>query len=186
MGKKRSIEHDILGIEFISAINSRRKGKTNEVAVAKFFSTWTGSKFASVPSSGGLRWKDAGDTLGDITCTDRKFFFPFVVEAKFYKSLGIQRSKKLRVNSIIYGFWDQVTRDVARSQDKKYKLLVVRENGMKAGQFYIIVDKSLEIVLRYKVTWLFVGIANDGSKLYGFCNDDLLHVNYNEFVGILK
>lgn len=114
------------------SINSREKGCKNELVLSKVLEKWTGQQFSRTPSSGGLRWFDAPDVVGDVVCCNRKFYFPFAVETKHYKSVFV--TGKLRENSLIYTFWAQAERDAIRAN--KHPLLFVRSNKMPVGEYY--------------------------------------------------
>jgi hypothetical protein len=59
--------------------NSRAKGNSFELQVAKAFSQHFGCKFRRTPLSGG--WSEKAETKGDIVCVDRDDF-PYCVECK--------------------------------------------------------------------------------------------------------
>jgi len=124
-------------------INSKVKGNRNELEVTKLLQDWTGHEFTRVPMSGGLRWKNRMDICGDVINVDPSFKFPFSVEAKSYKNLGLPHNDNtLRSNSIIYSFFDQCERDAEASG--KVPLLIVRENKMPKNQHYIFLDFNFE------------------------------------------
>jgi hypothetical protein len=129
-------------------INSKVKGNRNELAVTKLLSDWTGHEFTRVPRSGGLRWKNRMDICGDVINVDQTFHFPFSVEAKSYKNLGLpdKYPHELRKNSIIYTFFDQCKKD-AEAVDK-IPLLIVRENQMPKDQHYIFLALSLDQLMK--------------------------------------
>ena len=88
-------------------INSKIKGNRSELVVTKLLTEWTGHEFVRVPQSGGLRWKDRSDICGDVINNDRDFDFPFSIEAKSYKNVGLasEMPQELRKNSVIYTFF---------------------------------------------------------------------------------
>lgn len=125
------------------AVNSRRKGKNGERAVAKLLTDWTGSKFASTPASGGLRWQKA-NVAGDVVCTEEGVYFPFCIEVKFHKEINFSHLLyKLRITKAnpngenkIDEFWAQATRDAKKAN--KIPLLFMRYNSMPADFFFIV------------------------------------------------
>lgn len=125
-------------------INSKVKGNRSELVVAKLLSDWTGHEFVRVPMSGGLRWKSREDICGDVINVDKKTFdFPFSVEAKSYKNLGLAvlMPSNLRKNSIVYNFFEQCKRDAEAAG--KIPFLIVRQNGMQKDQYYIFLSMNL-------------------------------------------
>jgi hypothetical protein len=121
-------------------INSKVKGNRNELVVSKLLSEWTGHEFTRVPRSGGLRWSIRADICGDTINVDRDFNFPFSVETKFVKSLGLptEDHHELRKNSVIYTFFEQCRIDAIAA--KKHPFLIVRQNGMPTGNYYVFLD----------------------------------------------
>jgi len=129
-------------------INSKVKGNRNELEVTKLLQAWTGHEFTRVPMSGGLRWKNRMDICGDVINVDPTFSFPFSVEAKSYKNLGLpnEPGRVLRSNSIIYTFFDQCSRDAMASN--KIPFLIVRENQMPKNQHYIFIRLTFDQIMR--------------------------------------
>jgi hypothetical protein len=123
-------------------INSKVKGNRNELEVSKLFTNWTGHEFVRVPMSGGIRWKQRTDVCGDIINNDPAFHFPFSVEAKSYRRLGIPAiNHALRKNSIIYTFFAQCEKDA--KDVNKIPFLIARENGMPKDLHYIFLKLDL-------------------------------------------
>jgi hypothetical protein len=129
-------------------INSKVKGNRNELEVTKLLQTWTGHEFTRVPMSGGLRWKNRMDICGDVINVDPTFHFPFSIEAKSYKNLGLphNNSHTIRSNSIIYTFFNQCKRDAVAS--KKTPFLIVRENQMPKDQHYIFLELTFDQMMK--------------------------------------
>lgn len=178
MAKKNTfnIGHDLFGgYRANTGINSKAKGDNNERAVCKWLHKWTGSKFARVPSSGGLRWANAAKTCGDVICEDDDFYFPFSVETKHYKNLTVK--EQLRSNSLVYRFWKQAVTDSLRSATKMHPLLLLRKNGMKAGEYYFgVSDELAEGITSPLIAY------GGGIKL--FMSSDILE--YDEYSYICK
>lgn len=130
------VAEDLFGGKSSQKINSKRKGDRNELNVSHIITEWTGHEFERVPRSGGLHWKNRGDVCGDVINTDREFHFPYSIETKFYKNLGLKQSAPyIRVNSVIYRFMRQCTQDAISAGKKPF--LMVRENGMDKDLYYI-------------------------------------------------
>lgn len=183
----RTIANDVLGTTERTTINQRRKGAENEVALSKWFAAWTGNEFARVPRSGGMRWKNNVDTVGDVVCTDRDFNFPFVIETKFYQTLCLKED--LGKRNKIYKFWAQVTRDNLRINNVKHRMLVVRVNGMPKDEWYIFVDCKLAVLFNSirEVYPLFSGLATEKEFIYGYASKDIKQfVNYKTLAEALK
>jgi hypothetical protein len=148
-GKMEPIDTELFGVVHrAKKINSKVKGNRNELEVTKLLSDWTGHEFTRVPMSGGLRWKNRMDICGDVINVDPGFSFPFSVEAKSYKNLGLPvgLGRTLRSNSIIYRFFDQCSSDAKASN--KIPLLIVRENQMPKNQHYIFIGLTFDQIMR--------------------------------------
>jgi hypothetical protein len=129
-------------------INSKVKGNRNELAVCKILTEWTGHEFVRVPMSGGLRWKNRMDICGDVINVDPTFNFPFSVETKAVANLGIQNKNILRENSVIYTYFDQCHRDADAAGKRPF--LMVRQNNMSKGSYYIFLSLSIEMLMKIK------------------------------------
>lgn len=117
-------------------INSKLKGDRNELNVTHILQEWTGHEFARVPRSGGLHWKERVDICGDVINVDHNFYFPYSVETKFYKNLGLKQSAPyIRSNSVVYRFMNKCKNDAIAA--KKMPFLMLRENGMEKDLYYI-------------------------------------------------
>ena len=129
-------------------INSKVKGNRSELVVTKLLTEWTGKEFVRVPMSGGLRWKNRMDICGDVINVDPTFDFPFSVEAKSYKNVGLasEMPQELRKNSVIYTFFEQCQRDAKATS--KIPFLIVRQNGMPTGQYYIFLHLTLMQIMK--------------------------------------
>jgi len=127
------------------AVNSRKKGAKAERKVADLFSEWAGRKFHRVPASGGLRWKNRSDTIGDITCGEERHFFPFVIEVKTRKEINFEHLLYLD-NSEILKFWEQAQDESKRA--KKPSLLFMRYNGMPKDIWFIAMSPDIWRICR--------------------------------------
>jgi hypothetical protein len=147
--KMEPIDTELFGVVHIAKkINSKVKGNRNELEVTKILTDWTGHEFTRVPMSGGLRWKNRMDICGDVINVDPTFHFPFSVEAKSYKNVGLasEMPGDLRKNSVIYTFFEQCKRDAGAVN--KIPMLIVRQNGMASGQFYVFLSLTLLQIMK--------------------------------------
>lgn len=168
--------HDALGLpERKKGINSRNKGCLNERNLCKVLEAWTGQEFARTPASGGLRWFNAPDVIGDVICCNREFYFPFAVETKHYKIVTVE--SVLRQNSKVYTFWEQAERDGERA--KKVPLLFLRENNMPSGSYYLFVNDAFAYYLfkHLNLKSVFLGVG-----IQGFMSTDFLKLSYSNIV----
>lgn len=143
------IDEELFGITHRKQkINSKVKGNRSELVVTKLLTEWTGHEFVRVPQSGGLRWANRADVCGDVINNDHNFDFPFSIEAKSYKNVGLasEMPSELRKNSIIYTFFEQCKRDAKAAG--KIPLLIVRQNGMPTGQYYIFLHMTLMQIMK--------------------------------------
>jgi hypothetical protein len=169
----------------IQRINSKVKGNKNELNVTHLLQAWTGHEFVRVPMSGGLRWKERGDICGDVINVDRDFDFPYSVETKHYKSLGLKKTAPyIRINSVVYRFMEQCKTDAIAA--KKKPVLMLRENGMAKDLYYIFLPMNfMEHIewMRYTVAQ-FMGVNQD---IIGFRSDVFFkNINYELFKQIYK
>lgn len=136
----RSIETDIFGLPIQEGgINSKAKGDKNELVTAVFLLRWTGEKFARVPRSGGLRWKNSKRVCGDLVCENDDFEFAFSIETKHLKKLSLRG--RFGARSAVITIWEQCLYDAERSG--RAPMLLLRENGMPKGQYVVYVDAQL-------------------------------------------
>lgn len=142
-------------------INSKAKGNRAELQAAKFMHKWTGIVFARTPGSGALRWVNMSAICGDLTIQDQSINFPFTIEVKHYKSVDISLKRK---NSKVFTFWKQAKTDAERAG--KIPMLLVRTNGMPAGEFIVYVKEVIMLVPNIKMI--------KGGGLVGFNSTELL------------
>ena len=163
-----------------SKINSKRKGNANELTLSHLLTSWTGHEFVRVPMSGGLRWKNRMDICGDIiNVEDKTFDFPYNIETKFYKNLGLKKSRPyLRTNSVVYKFMKQATDDAIAA--KKRPILFIRENGMPKESYYVFLPYSvwLHVFLVDRMVIQYLGFNQD---IIGVSSEDFFKLDYEEF-----
>lgn len=123
-------------------VNSKKKGSKNERKIAQLFSQWTGYEFTRTPGSGGLRWQNRGDVIGDLVCTDDTHArrFPFSIECKVRNKVDFSHLI-LTVNSDIIQFWEQSKQDAKRGS--KLPLVVFRYDHMASGLYFVLIDQRL-------------------------------------------
>jgi hypothetical protein len=181
-----NVAEDLFDIKLTNnRINSKLKGNRNELNVTHLLQEWTGHEFVRVPMSGGLRWKERGDICGDVINVDREFDFPYSVETKFYKNLGLKKTAPfIRTNSVIYRFMIQCKNDAVAAKKKPF--LMVRENGMPKDLYYIF----FPMVLIEHIEWMrytaaqFMGWNLD---IIGFKSDIFFRdISYELFKQIYK
>jgi hypothetical protein len=160
----KQIDEELFGVVHRKQkINSKVKGNRNELAVAKLLTDWTGHEFVRVPMSGGLRWANRVNICGDLISADPTFYFPFSVETKHVKNVGIIPYKcTLRINSIIYTYFAQCQRDAAAVN--KHPFLIIRQNGMQIDCYYIFLN--LTFIQTMKI-YNYITPKYEG-KLFGF------------------
>ena len=92
--------------------SSKQKGNRNENAVAQALSDWWGAPFKRTPNSGGLRWKGASFTYGDILPPES---FPAVVECKHYENVDLDEMIRCAPTPHnILGWWKETSDDAYR------------------------------------------------------------------------
>lgn len=180
----KSIEEDLFGGRKKQPINQKQKGNRNELVVAKLLSEWTGSEFTRVPMSGGLRWKNAVNICGDVVSTDPSFDFPFSVETKHIKYLGIDwkdlnQGYQLRKNSVLYRYFEQASRDAERAGKKP--LLIIRQNDMPEKEYFLI----FRLEGLFSAVMLNSGGATQilfGDNIAGFLFSEIKNIEFKQFI----
>jgi len=171
--------------------NSKKKGNKGERDLCKWWTLWTGLEFSRVPASGGLRWRSAHATSGDIICTERPHDrrFQFTIESKNYKDINFEHlilgNKKVK----ILEFWDQTLEDAKRSD--KIPILFMRYNGMSKGMYFTIMSRALFDIIKAKqaITDSGFDFAFFEVLKYNFVimnSNDLLPINYMDLHKTLK
>ncbi len=123
-------------------INSKKKGSKFERTIAKAFTKWTGYEFSRSPQSGALRWKSTEHIASDVVCTDPKYErkWNFIIECKSYKDIRFEQTLLENKTAKVLKFWNQAKEDAARA--KKLPILIMRYNGMPAGEAFFMVDQA--------------------------------------------
>jgi hypothetical protein len=165
------------------SINSKVKGNNNELILAKALTSYTGLEFVRVPQSGGLRWENSVQVIGDLIVTDPNAFFPFAIETKHLKSLALQKSGLLRTKSKIYGLFEQAERDGQRAN--KIPSLWVRENGMQAGTWWVFIPTPIYFKLK-DLLINYVGVLQYGEGIIGINSKELFAVSWEQLVTLLS
>lgn len=186
---ERRVEHDIFGTApRPKGINQKQKGNLNERVAAKFLSEWTGAKFNRTPSSGGMHLKNQL-FCGDLVCITEDFWMPFVVETKHLKTFHV--TYQLRANSKVFTVFAQAKRDADRIG--KRPLCLIRSNGMKAGDYVLILPSDIcarlhrHAALKGIVALIGEGESMwDGTELRGWLASDLRKAySWRKFVSLL-
>lgn len=184
------IEEELFGIKkHTQAINSKLKGNRNELNLTKVLQKWTGHEFARVPRSGGLRWKNRADVCGDvINVEDTVFDFPFSVETKHVKSLGIALNypNVFRLNSVVFRYFRQCQRDA--DAVGKIPVLIVRSNGMKANTYYVVLNLQTHQLNGLPVRHTIGGMCwEDKYCIFAYDSESFFErVDYETFKSIMK
>lgn len=92
-------------------INSKAKGSSYELKVAKILSQWWGEEFHRTPMSGGLHWKADNRVAGDIV-TPPDSLFPFSVECKKREEFTFEQI--LKGTGDVEKWWKQCIGDCKR------------------------------------------------------------------------
>lgn len=126
--------------------NSRTKGAANERSLCKALEEWTGQAFARIPSSGGLRWKDGQNIVGDLVCVDPNFVFPFSVETKHYANVTcVVKNRFLSPTCTMYKIWMQACRDAER--ESKIPICFIKTNKQRGWTVYLSKEAALKLKL---------------------------------------
>lgn len=154
--------------------NSRTKGAANERSLCKVLEEWTGQAFARIPSSGGLRWKEGQNIVGDLVCVDPNFVFPFSVETKHYANVTcVVKKGFLSPTCTMYKIWMQACRDAER--EDKIPICFIKTNKQKGWTVYLSKDDALLLglvrakadLLRFADNIYYISDPNYAGYVYG-------------------
>lgn len=124
-------------------INSKAKGSSYELKIAKALGAWYGEDFNRVPASGGLRWGDDNRVAGDIA-TPVDSNFPFTVECKKREKWDLEQV--LKGTGDVESWWLQSTSDSIRVNTRP--LLIFSKNF--APDFLMITLEDFDEILHKK------------------------------------
>jgi len=164
---QRSIDTDIFGLP-----TERNTINSNERNACKSIADWVGVKFTRVPQSGAIRRVNVEGVVADIIpdTLDPNFRWDYIVETKALKTITI-KSSILPSNAKLFTIWNQCAADSKRAV--KIPIALLRENNMKAGEYYLILEASLGGgLLALAVPPLFSG-SNHTHSLIGFLFSDV-------------
>lgn len=166
-------------------VNSKNKGDCNEREAARALTEWTGYEFVRIPLSGGLGWDNRVNVCGDLISTDPEFDFPFSVETKHYRSLGLKKGVHLlRSNSVVFTFMAQCKRDAETAG--KNPFLMLRENGMKQGTWYIFLPVNFSQQLTFN-NYLAIRFMDKDGTIAGFPSESFFkNINFETLKWIYK
>ena len=159
------MKEDLFGGGYVQPINQKQKGNKNELHVCKILTRWTGSEFARIPQSGGLRWQNVMNICGDVLSTDPSFDFPYVIETKDLSKLHI--TFELRKNSLIYTIWEQVKRDSLRAS--RLPILMLRKTGDRPRDKYTIYLETVPGIMTLMID-NHVHICSVADEIFGVKN----------------
>lgn len=156
---------------------SKRKGSSNENALAKLFSSWWGTgEWARTPSSGGwstANVREAFRTCGDIITT--AIDFKYCVEAK--KAEGWCLEQLLTApKSSLFQWWDQTVSETPKGltpmlvagRNRMERLVIVREGDLP-HPVRLLIEKELP-------HFVFVRNTDPALKLLVFTLRDLFKI----------
>lgn len=162
-------------------INSKQKGNTFELKVAKMLSDWSGEKFHRTPMSGALHWANDTRVISDIvppqSLVDKGW--PFSIECKKTET-SWEISAFLDGTSPFWKQWQQCWDDAQREQMKA--LLVFNKNYRDIYTAMTLeVFNSLDIKIEHTIIlqcqgWNLI-IMKFGDILQSISCEDLLAKN---------
>jgi len=173
---------DLLGKIKAPRKNSHLIGAANERALVKKLRKWAGIDFARVPSSGGLRWKDGQNIVGDLVCPDINAVFPFSVETKHYAKVTCVVKEGLLVPTCtMYKIWEQAKRDAAR--ENKIPICFIKVGKQKGWSIYLASRDMMRLHIYLE------GVAYYRQKPWDSCNGfgvfssvDLFKIPFQEII----
>lgn len=119
---------------------AKNKGNAFENTISKIYSEILGVRFKRVPASGGLRWKNRSDVIGDITITDEDYRAEFVVECKNSEAWNLRDLLFGNDNTAIKKYITQAEDETKRAGKPFH--LIIKSKGYKP---IVIVDSSINI-----------------------------------------
>jgi hypothetical protein len=122
------------------ASKGKEKGNRGQRLARDLMEKWTGKKFASTASEGGIGW-NKDPHKGDLCCKTEGHYFPFSVECKFYEKIDFSHLLVPGIKNVaILDFWAQCIDDAKRQ--KKIPMLMIRYNGLPKDFFFVILHKD--------------------------------------------
>lgn len=169
--------------------NGKRKGNKNERELTKWFQEWTGLEFQRVPQSGGLRWGNRDNIVGDIICTDERKGrnFPFTIETKFHKDINFQHLLLEVKGNKILEFWDQAKSDGEATG--KIPLLFMRINGMAKQTWFVGLDADLfnkHFIKYLKPEYTILTFKKPGYNLVFMRSQELINFPIDKIIKKIK
>lgn len=169
----KAIDEELFGITHRKQrINSKRKGNANELTLTKVLTAWTNEEWVRIPGSGNIRWQNRMNVCGDLICTNNDFDFPFSIETKHVKSLGLDPETRytLRVNSVIFTYYAQCERDA--KVVNKIPLLIIRENGMGKNCYYVFLSLHFDQLMKISNYTKAVLASHNPNTIWGFKSEE--------------
>lgn len=171
------------------AVNGKKKGNKNERNLCKWWTAWSGLEFNRVPASGGLRWKNTENIVGDLICSDERHSrrFPFSIEAKSYKDIRFEHLVLGNKNVKVIEFWNQAKEDGIRGN--KIPILFMRYNNMPSSTWFTVVSLKVYNLWRKAGgvhSFPVIKISLEGEDIVLINSTDLQTVNYKEFIISIK
>ena len=171
------------------AVNGKKKGNKNERNLCKWWTSWSGLEFNRVPASGGLRWGNMENIVGDLICSDPRHGrrFPISIEAKSYKDIRFEHLILGNKNIKVIEFWNQAKEDGNRGG--KIPMLFMRYNNMPSSTWFVVISLKVYQIWKKKLgTHKFpvIKINLDGEDIVLMNSSDLSSVDYKEFIISIK
>lgn len=116
-------------------VNSKAKGSSFELTVAKALSDWTGYKFHRTPGSGALHWQNDRRVVSDIVPPQEYKDWKLSVECKCYKEDNYlcDFQSLLSGQSTMFKHWNQAVNDANR--ENLIPILITKVTGLRRPPF---------------------------------------------------
>lgn len=118
-------------------VNSKAKGSSFELSVAKSLTEWTGKKFHRTPGSGALHWKNDARVVSDIVPPADYPEWKLSIECKCYKkdNYKCDFQSLLSGQSTMFTHWEQAVHDANR--EGLIPILITKVTGLLRPPFCV-------------------------------------------------
>lgn len=106
-------------------INSKKKGNSFELKVAKMLTEWSGEEFHRTPMSGALHWENDNRVLSDIVPPQTLLGWPLSIECKKVET-SWEFSSLIEGTALFWRHWEQCWEDSQR--ENMIPMLIFNKN----------------------------------------------------------
>lgn len=162
-------------------INSKAKGTSYELKIAKVLSSWWGEEFHRTPMSGGLGWKADNRVAGDIV-TPVSSVYPWTTELKNREAWDF--SHLLKGTGDIEKYWQQVVNDSEHSGLRP--LLIFHKNF--SPNYVMMYKEDFDTIFTHKgvtcpFNYFIASTTNVDPRVICILDEFICHVTPKDIIG---